>query len=336
MLCRDKLLESLLELSSKGAPRSREELHGRVLPTALHLADADGAALVVRTGRRLDRMVMGLDDVHPRELGIPAGGTDFARLLERVGHPIAMADVAQDPRLGGSDTLPGLDAGPGLFVPLTPGERARGHLALYRRRGRPAFGNGDIRAATLLGAWAALAFDHVHLAATLERLAVTDDLTQVYNYRFLKSALRREIRRAGRFGMELSVVMVDVDNLKAYNDRHGHLRGSRVLREIAARIAAQVREFDLVAKYGGDEFTLILPQTGRDGALVVAERIRHAVASHTFPLVDPGAITISCGVACYPHDNVDGLGLIRMADRALYMAKQNGRNRVEVIRGQAA
>ncbi|HET7225904.1 MAG TPA: GGDEF domain-containing protein [Candidatus Eisenbacteria bacterium] len=336
MLGRDKLLESLLELSGNGPPRTHEDLNARVLHTALQLVDADGAALVTPHGHRLERFTLGLDHAHPRQAEAPARGTDFGRLLQQVGHPIAVADLGQDPRLGGGDTFPGLDAGPAMFVPLRPGERMRGHLACYRRRGRPGFDGADARAATLLAAWTGLAVEHLRLAGTMERLAVTDDLTQVYNYRFLKAAMRREIRRASRFGLELSVVMVDVDNLKAYNDKNGHLRGSRLLREIAGLIAAQVRSFDLVAKYGGDEFTVILPQTGRAGAMAVAERIRAAIANQEFAVAHRGEITISCGVATFPTDNQDGLGLIRMADRALYAAKRRGRNCVETVAAQAA
>ena len=182
--------------------------------------------------------------------------------------------------------------------------------------------------ALLLGAWIGMAIENLRLAESLERLAVTDDLTQVYNYRFLKSALRREIKRAGRFGQELSLIMLDVDNLKTYNDHNGHLRGSFLLKEIAGLLAEQVRTFDLVAKYGGDEFTLILPQTGSEGAYAVAERMRLAVASHAFPLASPGAITISLGVATFPGDARDGRELLRAADSALYRAKKDGRNRI--------
>lgn len=333
---RDKLLESLLELSVNGPPRSRDQLHARVLHTALALVDSDAATLVAPHGHRLEGHALGLDDVHPRVIPTPPRGTDFGRLLQQIGHPIVVADLALDPRLGGDDTFPGMDAGPAMFVPLKPGERLRGHLACYRRRGRRGFDGGDARAATLLAAWSGLAIEHLRLAVNMERLAVTDDLTQVYNYRYLKSALRREIRRASRFGMELSVVMIDVDNLKSYNDRYGHLRGSKLLREIAGLIASQVRSFDLVAKYGGDEFTLILPQTGRSGALAVAERVRARVEAETFAMAQRGEITVSLGVAAFPTDNQDGLGLIRMADRALYAAKRRGRNCVETIAKQAA
>ena len=223
-----------------------------------------------------------------------------------------------------------------MFVPLWQREQATGYLGLYRRRDQERFTSEETRMALLLGAWTGTAIENLRLAESLERLAVTDDLTQVYNYRFLKSALRREIRRAGRFGQELSLIMLDVDNLKVYNDRNGHLRGSFLLKEIAGLLAEQVRTFDLVAKYGGDEFTIILPQTGREGAMVVAERIRAAVAGHSFPSAADGSITVSLGVALFPTDGSDSHSLIAAADRALYVAKERGRNRVQTLTTQHA
>src|SRR5207245_1043872 len=108
------------------------------------------------------------------------------------------------------------ESGPALFVPLRHRQQPSGYLAVYRARGAARFTPDQVRLVTFLGGWLTLALDNLRLAESVERLAVTDDLTQVYNYRFLKSALRREIKRAGRFGQRLSIVMVDVDNLKAY------------------------------------------------------------------------------------------------------------------------
>jgi diguanylate cyclase (GGDEF)-like protein len=211
-----------------------------------------------------------------------------------------------------------------------------GFLSVHRREGGSRFTGRDARLLALLAAWVALSLDNLRLGENLERLAVTDDLTQVFNYRYLKSALRREVKRATRFRQPLSILMIDVDNLKAYNDRNGHLRGSYLLRQIAQLFASQVRSWDLVAKYGGDEFTVILPQTDRIGAAAVGERLRAAVAGHQFPLAERGAITVSTGIANYPDDADTVTGLIGSADQALYRAKQNGRNRVEGIDRLAA
>jgi diguanylate cyclase (GGDEF)-like protein len=329
MPSREKILESLLDLSTTTHARTRPVLLGQVLHTALLLAEGDGAAVLTTRRRRLERVVLGLDRVTPDPVEAPASGSDFTRLLLRIDRPVVLSDLSEDARTGEDDGCPGVDAGPALFVPLRQREHAPGYLAVYRKRGRQRFGSGDTRAVLLLSAWASMALENQRLSESIEKLAVTDDLTQVYNYRFIKTALRREIKRAGRFGQELSLVMIDVDNLKAYNDRHGHLRGSFLLKEIASLLAAGVRSFDLIAKYGGDEFTVILPQTGREGAMIVAERLRQAIADHTFPLAAQGAITISLGAATFPADETDGNGLIRAADRALYRAKQQGRNRVE-------
>jgi len=188
----------------------------------------------------------------------------------------------------------------------------------------------------MLTTTAALALENRRLARDLQKLAVTDDLTQVFNYRYLKSSLRRELKRAARFRQNLSVVMIDVDNLKSYNDVNGHLRGSFLLKDLAGLCMAQVRSFDVLAKYGGDEFTIILPQTDRAGAMVVAERVRSAVATHAFALAPAGRITVSLGVAMFPEDGQDSVTLLQVADRALYRAKRAGRNRVESSEDLAA
>jgi diguanylate cyclase (GGDEF)-like protein len=332
----ESVLEALLALSARPSARSRPEVIEHLLRTAMLFTDSEGAVVLLSSGRHSERHAMLRGEQRTTaEPGTPASG-DFARVLMRAGHPARVTDLASDGRFTQQERCPGLDAGPALFVPLRMREHAPGYLALFRPRGASLHSPAALQSAAMLAAWGAVALENLRLAENVERLAVTDDLTQVYNYRFLKTALRREIKRAGRFRQELALVMIDVDNLKSYNDRHGHLRGSHLLKEIAALLAAQVRSFDLVAKYGGDEFTLILPQTGREGAVIVGERVRSAVEAHAFPLAPPGRITVSLGVAVYPHDGTDGSGLIQASDRALYHAKQMGRNRVEAVEARAA
>ena len=336
MLSRERIIETLLELTDRTSGRSRQGLLEKVLRNALALAECDGAAAVVTQNRQTDRYVLRRGMSQPEVGPFEVSGGEMIRLLQRIDRPLASADLATDPRGGSARWCPGVEYGPALFVPLRLREGGPAWLGLFRRAGAVPFAAEDTALITLLAAWTPLAMENLRLSESLERLAVTDDLTQVYNYRFLKSALRREIKRAGRFGQQLAIVMLDVDNLKTYNDRHGHLRGSHLLREMAGLLASQVRSFDLVAKYGGDEFTAILPQTDREGARVVAERMRAAIESHAFPLVGPGVITVSLGIGVFPSDAADVPSLIQAADRALYQAKRAGRNRVEIGEAHAA
>jgi diguanylate cyclase (GGDEF)-like protein len=193
----------------------------------------------------------------------------------------------------------------------------------------PATANSVYLLSTCIG----LALENARLARTVRRVAVTDDLTQVYNYRFLRSALRREMKRATRFRQTFVLLMVDVDHLKEYNDREGHLRGSYLLRDLARILSRQVRGMDLLAKYGGDEFTVILPQTPREGGIAVAERIRASVEDHIFYHCEPGGMTVSVGVAIFPEDAIQPTALIGAADTALFAAKQRGRNQVTEATG---
>ena len=333
MSARDRSLDGLLDLFDRPVA-SRAEVIEKALRCALQISEADGVTAIVANNRSLERWSM-TPDGSPVSSVVGRPASEFGRMLIKSLHPVQIADT-RDGRATAEDCCPGVESGPALFVPLRHKQQAGGYLAVYRRRGSDPLGAEQVRLITFLGAWLTLSLENVRLAESVERLAVTDDLTQVYNYRFLKSALKREIKRAGRFEQQLSIVMIDVDNLKGYNDRNGHMRGSLLLREIAGLFAKQVRSWDLVAKYGGDEFTLILPQTGRDGALVAAERMRAAVAGHTFPLTAPGSITISLGVAVFPDDATDSLSLIRASDVALYTAKRNGRNRVETCVARAA
>jgi diguanylate cyclase (GGDEF)-like protein len=166
--------------------------------------------------------------------------------------------------------------------------------------------------------------------------ASTDPLTGLFNQRQFWLVLDRELERARRYGHHFSLAMIDIDNFKEYNDRHGHVQGDEVLRQAAEMFRQNIRNSDIVARYGGEEFVVIMPETGKELALLVGDKLCRALAEHPFPLQDTqpgGRLTISMGIATFPRDAVIGHDLVEMADRALYRAKNAGKNRVEAWDG---
>ncbi len=167
----------------------------------------------------------------------------------------------------------------------------------------------------------------------LEKLAVTDGLTELYNHRFFHERLALECERSHRSKTPLSLVMIDVDHFKLYNDRNGHPAGDEVLRRVAGLLSEGRRANDIVARYGGEEFAVMLVGTEKVRATEVAERLRQRIAEAPFgdgSGQPDGRLTISLGVAAAPEDGYDAQALLKAADRALYAAKKAGRNRVSV------
>ena len=170
----------------------------------------------------------------------------------------------------------------------------------------------------------------------LRTLAISDGLTGIYNHRYFQERFKHEVGVASRYGRPLSLILLDLDHFKTYNDSLGHPQGDILIREAASLIAATVREVDLVARYGGDEFAVALPGADKGHSLILAERIRRVLAGGAFERSDVlpgGRLTVSVGVATFPHDGSDHLEVLSSADRALYRAKECGRDRVEAAHG---
>ena len=195
----------------------------------------------------------------------------------------------------------------------------------------PRMSESMLRAVRILLEPASVALDNALLLKRAEALSVTDDLTHLYNSRYLNLVLRRETKRASRSGRPLSLLFIDLDGFKDVNDTHGHLFGSRALVEAAAVIRSSARETDVVSRFGGDEFALVLPDTGGEGAYAVGERIRERIAAHQF-LAGDGLnihLTVSVGVATLPDVANSSEELVQAADKAMYRVKDSGKNGIQ-------
>jgi diguanylate cyclase (GGDEF)-like protein len=215
----------------------------------------------------------------------------------------------------------------GALVGLDPVRSAR----------EPRLTVGILRAVRVLLEPAAVALDNALLLQRAEALSVTDDLTHLYNSRYLDLVLRRETKRASRTGRSLSMLFIDLDGFKSINDTHGHLFGSRALVEAAAVIRGSARETDVVARFGGDEFALVLPETGSTGAFAVGSRIRERIAAHRF-LAGDGLdihLTASVGVATLPDVAGSAEELVQAADKAMYQVKDSGKNGIQAAASPA-
>jgi diguanylate cyclase (GGDEF)-like protein len=170
--------------------------------------------------------------------------------------------------------------------------------------------------------------------AIAERRAATDALTGLANHRSVGDTLNRMVAQASRTKAPLAAIMFDLDHFKHVNDIHGHAKGDEVLATVSAVVQSNVRDSDFIGRYGGEEFVVLLPSTSHDGAAMLAEKLRRSIEELEVPDLDR-RLSASFGVAAMPRDAVNGEQLLRAADRALYAAKNSGRNRVEVVRSSA-
>jgi len=173
----------------------------------------------------------------------------------------------------------------------------------------------------------ATAIQNAHYVERVKQLAYIDGLTGIFNRRFFELRINEEMERALRFDVGMSVIMIDIDQFKRLNDEFGHLLGDEVLRQVSSLFHQQLRKIDVVCRYGGEEFAILLSQTDPHYSLGVAEKLRRVVETWQFPGV-PRPVTISAGVATFPEHGLSRDDLMKAADAGLYTAKQLGRNRV--------
>ena len=217
-------------------------------------------------------------------------------------------------------------------LPLNIKDRNLGLLAISHSR-ENAFCPEEKRIISLIADSSSGAIDNAALHKKIKDLSVTDGLTGLYCYRFFQEELNQELMRAQRYQEPLALVIMDIDGFKNVNDSYGHLAGDNILKGIAKILKGICREVDIVCRYGGEEFVIVLPETDKEGAFYLAERVRKTIKNYEFTSSDdrPIKLTVSCGVASYPDSAKKKEELIKKADDALYRAKNEGKNKTSLI-----
>ncbi len=225
-----------------------------------------------------------------------------------------------------------------MIIPIIYREELIGTLMLRTSRTGSTFTEKEIRLCQVIANVAASSLYNAYLyeqmeeeKTRLQKLAITDFLTGIYNHRYFSHRLAEEFERVVRYKHPLSLIMVDIDHFKTINDTYGHRKGDMVLKEFAKALKRNIRKTDILARYGGEEFVILLPQTDRAGAIIEAERIRKTLKDYDYTIKGL-KITISLGIATYPHKKIKTPNdLIGAADTAMYMAKEKGRNSTEIF-----
>ncbi len=258
-------------------------------------------------------------------------GEGIAGWVAKEQKPLLVPDVSLEKRFSPRvDRMTKFDTHSVICVPLVVRGICHGVIELINNIEESSFSEEDLLLLTTMSDYTAIALENAAFIQRVEELTITDDLTGLYNSRFLQSRIDYEVNRASRFNTDLSMIFLDLDLFKHVNDKHGHLMGSKMLKEVAELLIKNTRNIDMVCRYGGDEFVILMPETSKKNALLVANKLRNAVKKNEF-LTDAGItyrLTSSFGVASYPGDAKSKNELIEMADNAMYRIKNKDRDGV--------
>lgn len=293
------------------------------LETGMEAVQARSGLILLRKG--LGTLVGGVSrNIGTAELRLELG-KGIAGQVALTGRPVRWPDPQAPPRDPAEPDFPTQ-----LSVPLVSNERVLAVLNFYDKL-EGEFTESDQRAILSLADQAGVAIENVLLHQEAERMAIMDGKTGIWNHRWFQIQFAREIDRAQRFGRPFSLIVLDIDDFRHFNNTYGHQVGDFVLIELARRIKSSIRDVDMFARYGGEEFELLLSETDAPGGLSAAEKLRQVIAGTPFEgEMTPGplTVTISAGVATYPSAGTDFVSIFKAADLALLEAKAQGKNRV--------
>ncbi len=258
-------------------------------------------------------------------------GEGVAGWVAEKGEPVFLPDANKDERFTARvDQITRMETRTIAAVPIRGRDGVLGVIELINTPRAMKFGEEEMFMLQALADYAAIAIENARHVQRIHELTITDDCTKLFNSRHLHNVLEAEIYRSSRYGYEFSLVFLDLDHFKQVNDTHGHLIGSKLLAQIGQLIKDHLRMIDFAFRYGGDEFVVLLPQTGKQAAINAARRLRRLVNDATF-LREEGLnfkVTASFGLACFPTDARTKNELVRLADEAMYLVKNTVRDSV--------
>ena len=291
---------------------------------SLMMVDESAGELVMQGSRGLEKETKGL------RMKI---GQLVAGWVAQEGKAMLVRDIETDPRMKFQLRNPQYKTKSFISLPLKTDHHVLGVINVTDKLAKmEVFTDEDLKYLSLLAHQTVNQIENIMLCEKLSSLAITDALTGIFNHRYFQEELNIEILRAQRYKHSLSLIIFDIDGFKTYNDRYGHLEGDRVLKHVAGEIRKSVRQVDIICRYGGDEFVVILPSTHAKGAKFVAEKVRNSVATLDLLNVENHKVirmTLSGGVAEF-KEGMNKEDLINLADRALYKAKSEGKNKIDI------
>ena len=321
--------------------RDPEQLYEAILETSVRIAEAergslmlmdgsDSSCLTIKAAKGINRRLLG-------EIKINSGEGIAGRVFKD-GVPLLVKDIEHN-EWGHGERNPKYSTGSFISIPLKIGEKTIGVLNITDKITGEIFSEDDMHLLRSFASYASIALErsnYYSLAGHLRELSITDSLTGLFNRRYFEERFYEELHRSERHNLTFSLAMLDIDDFKLFNDTEGHLAGDEILKSISGIAKDNLRIIDVIARFGGEEFAIIMPQTEKPEALQVAERIRDSIKEripkmwNEFPR---DAITVSIGIATYPADGKDRKDIIRSADKALYRAKMEGKDRTVLWQG---
>jgi diguanylate cyclase (GGDEF)-like protein len=316
-----------------------EDAYTAILRHSVELLRAERGSLLLfdeRAGELSVKAAVGPRSEITREARVPIGEGVSGQVM-REGRPAVVRDVSRAPGLHPAPAERSYKTNSFISYPIIVGGRNVGVLNVTDKAGGGQYDEFDLDLLDMIAPHMALALDRVewHSKATqFQLLSITDPLTGLVNRRYLEERMQEELDRSKRHRFDMSFMMVDIDDFKAYNDTHGHPAGDLALEMTAQCLKTALRSADVAARYGGEEFSILLPQTGISEARVIAERIRRRIERTRFPHDDSqplGSVTVSIGISSFGPEHDTPAKVIKAADSALYVAKSRGKNSVEAV-----